>query len=88
MFFAPPIRVPTDADSEVMQLKQAEMQAALESVRDAAEAWFQLSDQRTKRSARHVETPRLISRQLKTVRLRAFIPRPASPARSSFCRRD
>src|SRR5208283_2757184 len=29
MIVAPPIRVPSDADSEVMKLKQAEMQAAL-----------------------------------------------------------
>lgn len=37
---APPIRVPTDADSEMMKQKQAEMQAALERVRDVAESWF------------------------------------------------
>lgn len=44
MFVAPPIRVPTDADSEMLKAKQAEMQAALERVRDLAESWFQLSD--------------------------------------------
>jgi len=43
MFVAPPIYVPTDADSETIHAKQAEMQAALERVRDAAESWFQLS---------------------------------------------
>jgi len=43
MFVAPPIRVPTDADEPVMKTKQAEMQAALERVRDLAESWFTLS---------------------------------------------
>jgi lysophospholipid acyltransferase (LPLAT)-like uncharacterized protein len=43
MFVAPPIQVPMDADSEVIHAKQAEMQAALERVRDAAESWFKLS---------------------------------------------
>ena len=42
---APPIRVPTDADSEGMKLKQAEMQASLELVRDIAEAWFDLTEE-------------------------------------------
>lgn len=37
---APPIRVPTNADSEMLKQKQAEMQAALERVRDVAESWF------------------------------------------------
>lgn len=44
MFVAPPIRVPTDAGSEIMQAKQPEMQAALERVRDLAESWFRLSE--------------------------------------------
>jgi len=44
MFAAPPIRVPTDADSETLKQKQAEMQAALERVRDLAESWFQLQE--------------------------------------------
>lgn len=44
MFVAPPIRVPMDADSEVMKQKQAEVQAALESVRDLAESWFGLTE--------------------------------------------
>jgi lysophospholipid acyltransferase (LPLAT)-like uncharacterized protein len=48
MFLAPAVRVPTDAGSESMHQKQAEMQAALEKVRDAAESWFQLSDQERK----------------------------------------
>jgi lysophospholipid acyltransferase (LPLAT)-like uncharacterized protein len=42
---APVIRVPTDADSEIMKLKQAEMQAALERVRDVAESWFSISEE-------------------------------------------
>ena len=43
MFVAPPIRVPIDAESEILHQKQAEMQDALERVRDAAEAWFELT---------------------------------------------
>ena len=44
MFVAPPIRVPTDADPDTMKAKQAEMQSALERVRDLAESWFGLSE--------------------------------------------
>lgn len=44
MFVAPPIRVPTDADGDTMKAKQAEMQAALERVRDLAESWFKLTE--------------------------------------------
>jgi lysophospholipid acyltransferase (LPLAT)-like uncharacterized protein len=44
MVVAPPIRVPTDADSEMMKRKQDEMQTALERVRDVAESWFLLSE--------------------------------------------
>jgi lysophospholipid acyltransferase (LPLAT)-like uncharacterized protein len=44
MFVAPPIRVPTDADSEVVHQKQEEIQSALERVRDVAESWFGLSE--------------------------------------------
>ncbi|MGA7913703.1 MAG: lysophospholipid acyltransferase family protein [Candidatus Acidiferrales bacterium] len=43
MFVAPPIRVPVDAGSDVLHTKQAEMQAALERVRDAAESWFRFT---------------------------------------------
>ena len=43
MFVAPPIRVPVDAGSDVMHTKQAEMQAALERVRDVAESWFRFT---------------------------------------------
>jgi len=45
MFVAPPIRVPAGADGDTMKQKQAEMQAALERVRDLAESWFQLTEQ-------------------------------------------
>jgi lysophospholipid acyltransferase (LPLAT)-like uncharacterized protein len=45
MFVAPPIRVPMDADSDVMKQKQAEVQAALERVRDLAESWFGLTEE-------------------------------------------
>ena len=41
---APPIRVPRDADADVMKQKQDEMQAALERVRDVAESWFTLNE--------------------------------------------
>ena len=44
MLVAPPIYVPTDGDSDVMKSKQAEVQAALERVRDHAESWFSLSE--------------------------------------------
>lgn len=44
MFVAPPIRVPTNADSDMLKSKQDEMQAALERVRDAAESWFGRTD--------------------------------------------
>jgi lysophospholipid acyltransferase (LPLAT)-like uncharacterized protein len=44
MFVAPPIRVATDADGDAMKRKQAEVQAALERVRDVAESWFELSE--------------------------------------------
>jgi len=44
MFVAPPIRVPMDAGSDMMKEKQAEVQAALERVRDLAESWFDLSE--------------------------------------------
>jgi hypothetical protein len=36
----PPIHVPVDADREQVEAKHAEMQAALERVRDVAETWF------------------------------------------------
>jgi lysophospholipid acyltransferase (LPLAT)-like uncharacterized protein len=45
ILFAPPIYVPTDANAQVMESKQQEMQSELERVRDIAEAWFQLSEE-------------------------------------------
>lgn len=44
IFIAPPIRVPIDAESDAIHAKQAEVQAALERVRDLAENWFNLSE--------------------------------------------
>jgi hypothetical protein len=44
MLFAPPIYVPKDATSEIMEAKHAEMQRELERVRDIAESWFSLRD--------------------------------------------
>jgi lysophospholipid acyltransferase (LPLAT)-like uncharacterized protein len=43
ILFAPPIEVPSHADQETTARKHAEMQAALERARDAAESWFSLS---------------------------------------------
>jgi lysophospholipid acyltransferase (LPLAT)-like uncharacterized protein len=40
LLFAPPIEVPAGADSETIRRRHAEMQSALEGVRDAAESWF------------------------------------------------
>ena len=54
---APPIRVPTDADSETMKAKQAEMQAALERVRDVAESWFGLSEEERDRCVKSGANP-------------------------------
>jgi lysophospholipid acyltransferase (LPLAT)-like uncharacterized protein len=44
MMFAPPIRAKTDGGSDDLKATQAEMQAALERVRDDAEEWFDLSE--------------------------------------------
>lgn len=41
----PPIYVPADADAALMEAKHAEMQRALEHVRDVAESWFSLSEE-------------------------------------------
>jgi lysophospholipid acyltransferase (LPLAT)-like uncharacterized protein len=41
---APTIYVPPDASRELMEEKHAEMQRALEKVRDVAESWFTLSE--------------------------------------------
>ena len=45
MVCAPPIFVPMDADSSQIKQKQAEVQAALERVRDIAESWFELTEE-------------------------------------------
>ncbi|HEV8383753.1 MAG TPA: lysophospholipid acyltransferase family protein [Candidatus Acidoferrales bacterium] len=39
----PPIEVPTEANAELIERKHAEMQTALERVRDIAESWFSTS---------------------------------------------
>jgi lysophospholipid acyltransferase (LPLAT)-like uncharacterized protein len=44
MVIAPVIRVPPDAGRETLAQKHAEMQAALERVRDIAESWFGLPE--------------------------------------------
>jgi lysophospholipid acyltransferase (LPLAT)-like uncharacterized protein len=46
---APLILVSPDADAEELERKQAEMQAALERVRDVAESWFGLSEEERER---------------------------------------
>ncbi len=47
--FAAPIYVPANADRELMERKHAEMQTALERVRDISESWFALSPQERER---------------------------------------
>jgi lysophospholipid acyltransferase (LPLAT)-like uncharacterized protein len=44
MIVAPPLTVPRDANAQHMEAKQAEVQAALERVRDVAESWFHISE--------------------------------------------
>jgi lysophospholipid acyltransferase (LPLAT)-like uncharacterized protein len=46
MFVAPPIRMPSGADSDTVKAKQAEVQAALERVRDLAESWFKVTERK------------------------------------------
>lgn len=65
MFIAPPIYVPQDADSAVIHAKQAEMQAALEKVRDAAESWFGLSRQEQDRVREEWRDPRIAGKPCK-----------------------
>jgi lysophospholipid acyltransferase (LPLAT)-like uncharacterized protein len=43
ILFAPPIYVPADAGRELLEAKHAEMQRALERVRDIAESWYSLT---------------------------------------------
>jgi lysophospholipid acyltransferase (LPLAT)-like uncharacterized protein len=49
MVVAPPIYVPKLANAKVMEEKHAEMQAALERVRDVAEGWFSLGEEERRR---------------------------------------
>jgi lysophospholipid acyltransferase (LPLAT)-like uncharacterized protein len=44
ILFAPPIYVSPDANAELLESKHAEMQSALERVRDIAESWFSLNE--------------------------------------------
>jgi lysophospholipid acyltransferase (LPLAT)-like uncharacterized protein len=44
ILFASPIYVPVDADAALMETKHAEMQKALERVRDLAECWFLMTE--------------------------------------------
>lgn len=46
---SPPIYVPQDADSDTIKAKHAEMQKALERVRDITEDWFALSEEQRNR---------------------------------------
>jgi lysophospholipid acyltransferase (LPLAT)-like uncharacterized protein len=46
---AKPIYVPKDANPETIQAKHAEMQRALEHVRDLAEGWFSFSEEERQR---------------------------------------
>ena len=49
-----PIRVPQDADAEMIQAKHQEMQKELERVRDIAEGWFSLSEEERNRYRKEV----------------------------------
>jgi lysophospholipid acyltransferase (LPLAT)-like uncharacterized protein len=49
ILFAPPIYVPADADSLMLEAKHAEMQRELERVRDIAESWYSLGEAERKR---------------------------------------
>ncbi|MFY9528621.1 MAG: lysophospholipid acyltransferase family protein [Candidatus Acidiferrales bacterium] len=44
MVVAPALYVPSEADSKTAEKKHAEMQTALERVRDVAENWFQITE--------------------------------------------
>ncbi len=46
ILFSPPIYVPANADQQMLEAKHAEMQRELERVRDIAEAWFGLSEEK------------------------------------------
>jgi lysophospholipid acyltransferase (LPLAT)-like uncharacterized protein len=50
----PPIRVPKDADSEMIKVKHEEMQRALERVRDIAESWFSLCEEERNRHRQEI----------------------------------
>ena len=50
IFIAPPIYVSAEADADEMERKHAEMQAALERVRDLAESWFTLTPEERDRA--------------------------------------
>jgi lysophospholipid acyltransferase (LPLAT)-like uncharacterized protein len=49
ILFSRPIYVPADADQNILEAKHAEMQRALERVRDIAESWFSLTDEERER---------------------------------------
>jgi lysophospholipid acyltransferase (LPLAT)-like uncharacterized protein len=51
---APAIRVPRDADSEMIKAKHEEMQKALERVRDIAEGWFRVSEEERERYRKEI----------------------------------
>ena len=77
MFFAPAVRIPIDAGSEVLHQKQAEMQAALEKVRDAAESLVSTECSRNEKQVRATwNRRRSASRGLKRS-CEAFILRPS-----------
>ncbi len=54
---SPPLYVPADGDREALRCKHAEMQAALERVRDVAESWFTLSPRERERERAAWNTP-------------------------------
>lgn len=56
LVFAPPIEVSQDADRDEVERKHAEMQSALERVRDLADSWFSLSEADRKRERAALES--------------------------------
>ena len=61
MFVAPAIRLPTDAGGDTMKQKQAEMQGALERVRDLAESWFELTENERERVREEWREPGIVA---------------------------
>ena len=53
LVIAPPLAVAEDASREMVEQKHQEMQKMLERLRDAADAWFSLTDAERERERAH-----------------------------------